>query len=609
MIRWLSQKSLFQQFTIAMIIVIFIPLVIITGFSYYRATDEISTLISDLVEKVVTDVSRQLDDVIENYDTLTLYLTNSEQLRSFVEQPADAYYEKVRFVKWIESETPFHDFILQSPIVNNLNIVGNDGMFYATNRHAMDGEALSRKESILRRAPALAAQYSQNNGTKIIASQVFQESPGGAFYISMGRVVLGENDYTVKGVLFTDIVLDELLKSWKREDIKDGYLWIVDRSGQILYHPDTSMIGTRLNTSDSQRLIAGERGHFTSTSDKGDRLVHVYSASKYSAWRVIATVPVTSFETPITKLRNSIWTFSILIVPIILICFFTFTRSILGPLYRLKAGMREVEQERFVRIEDSVLAGNEIGSLIRAYNGMVDRISDLIERVYKGELKHREDEIARKEAEYHALQMQINPHFLYNTLGTIHNYALIAGQTSIQDMIEALAHMFRYSIKDLGEPVQLHEEIQHVHNYLCIQKHRNSRMPMIRWETADFESCLVPRLMLQPLIENVFQHAFPTMKGSDEILIRCQAQGELLLVTVEDNGRGLREAVMESTFVDQLDGANLGIGLVNVHKRIRLKYGDSYGLLLRGSEGEGTTVTAIVRLEPPKTSEIKSIIS
>jgi len=222
---------------------------------------------------------------------------------------------------------------------------------------------------------------------------------------------------------------------------------------------------------------------------------------------------------------------------------------------------------------------------------------------------------ANTQAEIDALQSQINPHFLYNTLDSIRGQALIDNSPVIADMTEALSVIFRYSISRTGSLVTLREEFRCVEKYLIIQQFRFSGK--FRYEKSVDEqllSCLVPRLTLQPIIENAIFHGLETRPEGGVISLQMECCGQYLVVHVKDNGVGMTEsqllAINEKLRISPLIPVppttkhGSGIALGNVHRRIRLTFGEGYGLVVSSAPGEGTDVEVILPVLPAKDATV-----
>jgi two-component system sensor histidine kinase YesM len=228
---------------------------------------------------------------------------------------------------------------------------------------------------------------------------------------------------------------------------------------------------------------------------------------------------------------------------------------------------------------------------------MIERLSELVDDLYKSELKNQKVLIEKQKSELQALQSQINPHFLHNTLETMNAYAILNEADEISEMASALSSMFRYSVRNF-EVVTLKEEIEHVKNFLIVQEHRFQKKIRVNFHIPqDLLTEEVVKLSLQPIIENSIHHGLRRNGYSGEIHISAAIQQEKLIISVRDDGIGItKERLAEIKGKLEEDNfndihKNMGIGVSNVHRRIQLIYGVSYGLNIMGEVSKGTTVT------------------
>ncbi|MGO9409991.1 MAG: sensor histidine kinase [Spirochaetia bacterium] len=272
------------------------------------------------------------------------------------------------------------------------------------------------------------------------------------------------------------------------------------------------------------------------------------------------------------------------------------------PLYSVIAVMDKIGGGDFShRISAAQRGANEdIQHLTNDFNVMVDRINALVEN-----LKRQEKEATLSRVL--ALQAQINPHFLYNTLDLIRGLASWRKIDKVKETAAALAELFRYSIDRSEEPVRLRDEIRSLSNYLKIQQLRfESRFDASLSVGPETEECFVPRLILQPIVENAFRHGLEPMVGPGRVQISavlCRSgAGVALRIAVADTGVGIDEdrlrAVSRALETAESHDGNpsygSGVGLQNVHRRIRLSYGEPYGVSLVSDKGKGTTVTVLL---------------
>jgi len=211
----------------------------------------------------------------------------------------------------------------------------------------------------------------------------------------------------------------------------------------------------------------------------------------------------------------------------------------------------------------------------------------------------------RRQAQYLALQNQINPHFLYNTLEGIRSEALIANLTTVADMTEALGNFFRYTISNMDHLVYLEDELVNVENYYLIQQYRFGEKISLNivYDKGDKETLLkyqLPKLTLQPIIENAIYHGIERKMGNGTITIRIEATKKRLIITISDDGLGMSKQQLDELlsklnidyfeYISQVDEEKGGIAIVNVNNRIKLLFGETYGINIFSTSGVGTDV-------------------
>ena len=240
--------------------------------------------------------------------------------------------------------------------------------------------------------------------------------------------------------------------------------------------------------------------------------------------------------------------------------------------------------------EDTVYPGDEIGALNQEFDEMSRRLKRLIEEVYTTKIKEQE-------AELNALIAQINPHFLYNTLDSIHWMAIKNRDYSVGEQLEALAAIFRHVLNQGEECVTIASEVEFIQNYMAIMESRFGRRVKIQIQTEPgLEKVMIPKLIIQPLVENGILHGLEPKKEGGTILITIAEREKKLVIAVEDDGVGADAAEIVKKMKDG-DGGKDTFALKNIDDRIRLRYGNSYGLRFESKPGEGTRVLVVMPLE------------
>ena len=263
--------------------------------------------------------------------------------------------------------------------------------------------------------------------------------------------------------------------------------------------------------------------------------------------------------------------------------------GVVKPLKKLEKHIAQVSPDNMdQRME--ILTDDEIGHLSKKFNQMLDRIQNLKEQV----IEEQED---KRKYELQALQAQINPHFLYNTLDSI-IWMAETNDSNIVAMTEALAKLFRISLNKGNEEITLERELEHVKNYLIIQSMRYA--DKFTYEISvepGVEKCRTIKLILQPVVENCIYHGIKKKRGSGKITIRAFRRGDDLIIEISDDGCGMPPEVCQKILSDEIEPENIsgsGIGIKNVNERIQLRFGKRYGLSYMSEEGVGTTVTYIL---------------
>lgn len=275
------------------------------------------------------------------------------------------------------------------------------------------------------------------------------------------------------------------------------------------------------------------------------------------------------------------------IVILILFLSYYIPLSITRPIRNLiEVAHRVTEGDLDVRFDDG--SGVESRMLSNSLNMMIDKINELLERVTK-------EQIRLRKAEFELLQSQINPHFLYNTLDAIVWLAESGEQKKVVRMVGSLSEFFRTSLNQGKDMISIKEELQHVRSYLEIQQVRYQDILKYRIQVPrELNQYLIPKITIQPLVENALYHGIKNKRGSGEIKITGKIEAEFFLLKIEDNGIGISEerlAEVRAGITHKVSTGRDIYGLYNVNERIRLNFGEQYGISIESVYGEHTTVT------------------
>ncbi len=325
----------------------------------------------------------------------------------------------------------------------------------------------------------------------------------------------------------------------------------------------------------------------TVTLDERDYLIS-YQRSDSLDWYLIDYIPLQDVLAPITETRNLFYGSTFLLLVFSVYAAFILYRHVQIPIRRLTQSLYKIKKGDYSTRLGQPSGGKEMVFLFDKFNDMAQQIQDLVERVY-------EERIQSRQAQLKQLQSQINPHFLYNCLFFIKSSAVLGDQESVVAMSLNLGEYFRYTTRLAQQSPSLGEELQMVGNYLFIQ---NLRMSRIRYEIRvpeDMADIPVPRLFLQPIVENAILHGIEPSEQGGQILIAGEREDGSVRITVEDDGGGLSDKAMgELNFkIKSKEEDELSCGLWNVSKRLQLMYGEGAGIRLSRSSLGGLKVTVV----------------
>lgn len=604
------KKSLSRQLFIYFFILILFSMCMVGVFSYMESSSAIDKQVEKYLTTVINSAAIQTDNQLQTFERVSDSILSQQQVKKFLEmEPSDsyAYYE---FTSNIRKDIFSKIHITYPTQINMIYILGFHGRSIFDANQGFSSHSVNTSV----RLKELMGKTEGNGRVSILSTSLLEKDQ--SHVITVARQIRGYSSYQVRGVLAIEFHEQQLTNLWRQMDLGDnGFFFILDSQGEVVYAPDSEPMNELLRTGVPNQIVEKGEERFIAQIGGEDRMI-VSRRSDYSGWSLAISMPLDELRAPISGIRSTTVTVGLLTLAIALLMAVRFGRSIVSPIRVLRNGMKETERGNWQSINVKPRE-DEVGVLVHSYNRMVGRLSEMIELVYAAELKGQkaqlelqEIQLERQKAEFQALQLQINPHFLYNTLETINCYAIVQDSDDISEMVEAMAFMLRYSVQTNLEESTVVNELNHVRNYLIILKHRIGRE--FELEVLIEPSLLLEhmvRLTLQPLIENVFQHAFPEgIEAHHFIQVDARREDGKLFVTIVDNGSGMseerllkiRHRLKENRLADDDQSWRAkrgGIGILNVHRRIQMVFGDEYGIWIDSLQGGGTTITMVMPSE------------
>lgn len=362
---------------------------------------------------------------------------------------------------------------------------------------------------------------------------------------------------------------------------EEGFLYVVDES-DIVYTPTNNVV-YRIDQACYQK--EGEGGNEIRIQGKDYFVMNCYSS--YSGWRTVGVVPQAEFSAGMNFIYHTFLICAIICIILAMFASVKVSATATQPILRLCNLMAEAEAGDF-SVRFDTMRKDEIGLLGVSFNHMIEKINELINELYV-------EKQYRLEAQLKSLQEQIKPHFLYNTLDTISWLAREHGAMDVVGLVDALTNMFRVGLSSGRDFIMLREEKKHVVNYLYIQKVRYGER--LQYEIKiphEYDEIPVPKLILQPLVENAIYHGVKKKRTTGRIEIDAQGDGKRIYIRIRDDGAGISPGrlaeIREWLEHPENREKGKGFGLSYMEERIELTYGPEYGIKIDSQEGEFTEV-------------------
>lgn len=393
---------------------------------------------------------------------------------------------------------------------------------------------------------------------------------------------------TMRGVLLIDLKYNSLTELFDHMSLANGgYLYLMDANGELIYHPEQQLIASGL--AEENNLVAatyGDGGHMENFN--GETRSIIVRTVGYTGWRIVGVIPQQGIV--LNQLDNIliiVFIFLLLFDIIILINSFISTK-LTAPIKHLEESVQTLE---YGDSSKAIYQGGsyEIRHLGASIQGMVDQLQQLTDDIVR---EHEQ----KQKSELDALQSQINPHFLYNALDIIVWMIEKEQPREAVNIVTALARLFRISLSRGKNIIPVRDELEHVQNYLTIQamRYKNKFSYVIEMDEEVKDLCII-KLVVQPLVENAIYHGMDFMDGDGKITIRAQIVGDELHLSVADNGLGMKPEVVERLLIENTPvSKGSGVGLKNVNERIKLYFGDRYGVLIESEPDAGTCITLVL---------------
>ncbi len=411
------------------------------------------------------------------------------------------------------------------------------------------------------------------------------------YLITLARLINESVDRSWRGVMTITYEEKDLIYDLLTGENFENIL-VVEESGKVISDSKRELIGNNILDKPYIKAIINEQQNHFSYEVAGSHKFISYTKNSLTGWYLIKISDYERLFSEVLELRSKNLLLLLIVLMTFIVISYVLIYSITFPLNRLMIYMKDIEQGKF-DITIPTYGRDEIAQLGNRFNLMIQRINQLVTNVQLEKEKE-------KALTLQVLYAQINPHFLFNTLNTIKWIAVINQAPNVADLIASLGRLLEMSLGKMEECISVDDEIENLNSYLDIQKARyNQRFELSFNIEGGIGELMVPKLILQPLVENTLIHGInKQQEGLINIVIKGYIKDTALCFVIEDNGVGIEakqlKKLVELMEMNEIKGGFSGIGLSNVHQRIKLLFGEGYGLELFSKEGRGTKITIVL---------------
>ncbi len=525
--------------------------------------------------QLIEQVNRDIDSYVDYLHNISVLIASDGDVHDYLFK--ENLTEEERAERFVQITTQFGTIMETREDIVNIGIVGNG-------RHIINNGYYKVNKNIEMGDLDWVQKAYEKKGITVISSSHVQNLVDGKYewVITLGKALQNKTTREIEGLFFADLNYSSISELCSGISLgSKGYIYILDSNGNLIYHPQQQLLYSGLKEEKIKEVLECENSSFITDDGK----MYSISRSRDTGWTVVGV----SYTEDL--LKNSEQTTRIYLISAGLILLaalalaYVLSYGITKPIKVLGDSMKEVEKGNFDNAALQVHGQNEIARLSSSFNIMTTEIKHLMEQ-------NVEEQRQKRKSELKALQAQINPHFLYNTLDSIIWMAEWGKTKEVVLMTSSLAKLLRQSISNQNELVRVEEEVEYTRSYLTIQKMRyKDKLEYEILVSPEVASQKIPKLVLQPLVENAIYHGIKYKEGKGTVRIEGFKDSECMILKVSDDGIGMTDEQLSRIFEKrETDTRKNGVGVRNVHERIQLYYGKEYGLNFSSRLNEGTVV-------------------
>ena len=581
--RIISKDLSIKKLTIYIFTIIYLIFILLTSLNFYSYSRYEFNKTEKLIKNSNTSLSQQITEKINTILDISKYpllIPEIDKLHNILKTNENYEINNYNYLKYL-----CEMILIQNDSINGAYIYDLKGRGVFTNRNSSNDVLIN---------PTLSEWFIKSIDSDDSTSIFNNINPKSIFdnpssndenLFVLTRKIIDMSSNQITGLLMVTIPVDNFLSLLNNSiTFNNQVLSLYDSTGELITQTDGDLLLNSTYINDN--LITTDTNPIIKYINKDTSYIVTSNYIPSSNWILINTIP----KNEAFRL-NTLYTMFFIInliffLAVSIILYYFVTKRIFNPIELLSRNMKSNNLEENLDKEVIYDKNDEIGVLVKSYNKMKSHINYLININYK-------TQIEQKELELKQLQNQINPHFIYNTLESIHMMAEINDDMERSIMAEYFGEIIRYSMNRRVNTVTLKEEIKIIDNYIYLQKIRFDQLFYIEnMIPEELLNCEITKMIIQPLIENAIYHGLSECSGNGKIIIQGTRVDNNLLLTISDNGIGISEEKLEelNDYINDNNNSFNGIALRNINRRLKLNYGENYNLKIFSVEGKGTSM-------------------
>ncbi|MFC5529382.1 cache domain-containing sensor histidine kinase [Cohnella yongneupensis] len=588
---------------------LFAMLTIINVINYYRNESLIENDLAQNKQQTTIKLQEQVDDMLKEMDKLSISVNASDSImdvmKSITSDSDQNYFTEHPAIS-AELQNSLLSFTSLQSLKGRISLVSRFGDYLSLSNRM---DVIKVDKSHVRLMPTFGQYIGMEDYKRFLPPHPDPWSLSGDSVVSIVRPL--RDNYNVYGYVEISYSVKELEKIFFfRNDLTSGNVIILDANRNLLFSSLSQQFEGKI---DANRLVnmplVGEFGHFQlKLPGTGSQMVF-YSGLSITDWNILLVEDLSTFRRPITYMRNSSITIFLAVLAVLMLLLYYYTNRVTRPLRKLKDSLANVDLVKLELLPARLRTRNEITLLGVAFQELLDELKISMRQTEKSNQR-------ALVAQMNALQAQVNPHFLHNTLTVIAAFGNSSGNRKVEELCIALSDMLRYTMKFNRKDSTVGAEIEHVEQYLTLMQSKYEGFVEIEMDVDPAVKPIpLPRLSLQPLVENAFQHGFLGIDPPWKLSVRASVNEEEWSLAIADNGVGMSpelltrvrrqidelridpgaetERLAEESAEENLSpiGQGNGIGLTNVVARLYLFYGEAIAVQMDHRPGGGTVIT------------------